>query len=182
MCMGILGLGDGVGLGRARSQPERLLVLRIYFLWGSVYIFVQDVKVQWLWLQASVDTPVNRARDRCEPGAGSIRKETGLAALHGPVPAPEARRGSPAWGGGIWYPSLWGIAWKGSQGGRAVHPCFLHPVLFRKRFPSTKRGCRGRTCPASPHVSCKPTELHHPIPPVKHLMERNCNAQKPPCT
>lgn len=82
--MGVLGLAGGVGLGRARSQPELLLVLRIYLLWRSVYIFMLDVKVQRLSPQASVGTPVNRAGDRCAPAAssGSIRRESGLPALH----------------------------------------------------------------------------------------------------
>lgn len=89
--MGVLGLADSVGLGRARSQPERLLVLRIYLLWRSVYIFMLDVKVQRLSPQASVGAPVNGARDRCASAAssGSIRRESGLpclAQLHLAVP------------------------------------------------------------------------------------------------
>ena len=73
--MGILGSGGGVGLRRARSQPERLLVLGFYLLQRGVRIFMRDVKVQRLSLQASVDVPVNRAHDRCEPGTGSVRQE-----------------------------------------------------------------------------------------------------------
>lgn len=98
--MGILGLGDGVGrLGRARSQPEHLLVLGIYLLWRSVYIFMRDVKVQRLSLQASVDAAVNRAQDRCEPDAArSIRGETWPPVAHTCAVPGAARPGEAAFG------------------------------------------------------------------------------------
>lgn len=118
----VLGLADGVGLGKARSQPERLLVLRIYLLWRSVYIFMLDVKVQRLSLQASVGAPVNRVRDRCEPAASSrsIRRESGFPALHscpwlsqGPFACGASPRRSCKEG---WLcPTC---------------PCLFHPVLF----------------------------------------------------
>lgn len=111
-------------LGRARSQPERLLVLRIYLLRRSVYIFMLDVKVQRLSLQASVGAPVNRAGDRCEPAAssGSIRREPPrLTQLHLAVP------------GALCYPSL-GHLPEGAAGRAGCgSPCLLHPVLFAER-------------------------------------------------
>lgn len=149
--MGVLGLADGVGLGRARSQPERLLVLRIYLLWRSVYIFMLDVKVQQLSLQASVDAPVNRVRDRCEPAASSrsIRRESGLPALHNCSWLPQGPFGTPACGAS---------PRRSCEEGRLcpTWPCLLHPVLFAGRRQRSERCCRGCTCPASP--------LSHAIP------------------
>lgn len=149
--MGVLGLADGVGLGRARSQPERLLVLRIYLLWRSVYIFMLDVKVQQLSLQASVDAPVNRVRDRCEPAASSrsIRRESGLPALHNCSWLPQGPFGTPACGAS---------PRRSCEEGRQCRtwPYLLHPVLFAGRRQRSERCCRGCTCPASP--------LSHAIP------------------
>lgn len=145
--MGVLGLANGVGLERARSQPERLLVLRIYLLWRSVYIFMLDVKVQRLSLQASVGAPVSRARDRCEPSAssGSIRREPGLPALHNCTWLSPGPFGSPACGASPRRSCEEG--WP-----CPACPCLLHPVLFAERCQQSERRSRGCTCPASPRV------------------------------
>lgn len=61
--------GGDMGLESSRSQPERLLVLWVYLLQRSVYIFMQGVSAQPFLLQASVDARVNMAGGRSKLGA-----------------------------------------------------------------------------------------------------------------
>lgn len=54
-----MGVRGGVGLARLPFDSSGLSSM-------GVYIFMQDVKVKSLLLQASVNTHVNMARGRCE--------------------------------------------------------------------------------------------------------------------
>lgn len=142
-----------------------------------------DVKVQQLRLQASVDAPVNRAEDRCEPGAGRTPPgaSVGKWASHGP--GSRHPRRCPVWGGGVWWR-------RGALSGRDCKegglcpggPCFLHPVLFRKRFLGTERGCRAHVCPASPLcvLQAHQAALSHPSGEARNGASLLCTKASPP--
>lgn len=142
--MGILGLGDVAGSGRARSQLGCLLVLGIYLLQRSVYIFLPNVKVQRLSLQASVDVPVNRAHDRCELGARSVCREH-LWRDWSPCLLPGLGRRCVV-------PQPGGIAWEELEGGGGcVHSLVLSPSSSEATEPCTS--CKPTRVPPSP-LSC----------------------------